>query len=117
MPSATYSASVVLTEGGSTIGRRTIAIDPVAADTAERTEHDMKLANGASDQALSMGGIATGTALYLTTDKQITVKLGGTDKDPITVDRMLFLVGEFTSIHLGNASGDTAEVKATVLGK
>ena len=117
MESLAFLARVSVDDGGATIIRRVISDENLAGVT-EFAEHELKLANGAAEAALGMGGVASGRILWLTADREIAVKLDSVDSTPITVaaSGCLMLIGAFTAVYLSNASGEEATVKALIAG-
>jgi len=83
--------------------------------------------NGQSNVNIDMGDVTTGYGLAIinkTDDTTITMKLGGTDKDPINVSNSTSIgtlgvrISEqkFTSIHLSNASGSAVNYDIVIQG-
>ncbi len=95
-------------------------------ELAEATASQIVIPASTTDEQLPMGsGVATGRAFYLETDKDLTIKFGGTDalraltvKVPSTsFPAILYLDIEFTSVYATNASAtDGANVYYAVIG-
>jgi hypothetical protein len=79
------------------------------------------IATGVTAQALSLGGVTTGTVLYLSTTMPITAILNGSPI-PIGVDTqnepgiLLFTNTAITSVAITNASGSAAYIDFFIAG-
>ena len=97
---------------------------------AESQGGQLVVPDGSTDLEIPLGpGIVTGRLLYLATDVQISFKLNGSGESALDLQPPytavspavqplgeLFLEGEFTSIHVSNASGESANVFFVVVG-
>ena len=89
------------------------------------TDSLIVVAAAATDLALPMGvGLSTGRGLYIESDQDITIKLGGTEaaraislKVPATSKKArAYLDAEFTSLYASNAGATDANVYYAVIG-
>jgi len=67
-------------------------IDATDATITETNHDTLVLADATEDQALSFGGITDATKLIIISDVEVTVKINGTDNDPIPVEPLLALL-------------------------
>lgn len=78
----------------------------VAGVTRQVRLLDAILAKSTANSLVAMGGITTGKALVITTDRPISIRLNAADGTLIPVDQTFVLIGTFTALYLTNA--DTA---------
>ena len=101
--------------------------DTLALDEAFLTTGGMSqiiaVANGASDQQLSIGGLSTAKLLHLWADGGITVKLNTTGGTALPIGSgtsqagLLTLVGDgITAVYVSNSSGSTRALRYAVAG-
>jgi len=95
------------------------------AHSTKTTDSRIVIAAGAVDTVLPMGsGLTTGRGLYIESDQDITIKLGGTEADraialklPATDKKArAYLDAEFTSLNVSNAGATEANVYYAVIG-
>jgi len=92
------------------------------ADHDESATHHLELADGATDQAVALGGLATVQGLLIISDRLISVKINaGSVGVPIghtaAEGGVLALPAtEITSLSLTNASGEVANVYLSMVG-
>lgn len=115
-----HSVSHAIQEGASST---TILVRGGSAAYKTITEHTvlhMILPKESGDVSVSLGGISTAKTLYIEADQDITVKLGGTDKDPIDVKAgfpfALVMATGVTSVHIANPSEESQAVVKGIIG-
>ncbi|MBT8428395.1 MAG: hypothetical protein KJN79_00640 [Gammaproteobacteria bacterium] len=103
--------------------RRTedVTTTTVRTDITEEMSGTLEVADAVVDQAVQLGGVATGKVLYLESDRELTFKFnGGTDVLKLTpttgAKAKLMWEGEFTALAVSNASGETATLTYYVAG-
>ena len=82
-------------------------------------ERSHTTATATTDEQLSLGDVGTGKFLYLTSDKAITVKIGGSDTAralALAAGKFLLMWVDVTSVYVSNASGATATIEYWVAG-
>lgn len=77
---------------------------------------DLDIANATTDQSIDLGSITTVTGIYLYSDGEVTMEIGGEDIT-VTANKPLFwLSSSFTTLKVSNASGATVALKGTIWG-
>ena len=81
------------------------------------------VANGASDEELTMAGVTNGKFLRIESDQPISIKLSGVGNTAIVLNvPSTDIVGsfeatvDFTSVHISNGSGADANIHAIIAG-
>ena len=91
-----------------------------AVDITEHVSHSLTLADGATDQAVNMGGLSNGLALLIVSSKKITAKIDGQSiligKDNADGGELIIPRTNFTTLTLTNASGEASEVYVSIPG-
>ena len=86
----------------------------------EHTEVYMLLAATSGDVAVPLGGVSIVKTLYLEADQNVTVKLGGVDKDAIDLKAnfplALVMATGVATVHINNATATQATVKGVIGG-
>lgn len=90
-------------------------------DITEEMSGTLEIADATVDQAIQFGGVTAGKVLYLESDQELTFKFnGGSDVlklTPTSGQKAKFMwEGEFTSLTVSNASGQTALLTYFVAG-
>lgn len=86
------------------------------ADQAYDESHSSyeEVANGATDQAISLGGLTTAQVVYIASDQTVSFKINGSIA---IVAKQVFLIGAaVTSLSVSNASGSQANLDVVLLG-
>jgi hypothetical protein len=84
-------------------------------DFDEQTVQGVEVANGAVDQAISLGGVTTASLLLLISDQAVSVKVNGAAAG-IACRTLLLTGAAATSLSVSNSSGATANVRVYLLG-
>lgn len=106
------------------IGRDEQRID-AADDLAEGISGSISMVGPFTDTELSMlPGMTSGRALYLRSDKDISIKLNGTGNTPIDikvpqtgVEAIFYAEIDFTSLHFSYSGTDTLNLAYAIIGK
>jgi hypothetical protein len=81
----------------------------------EMTIQFVLVANGAVDQAVSLGPVTTGQMVLIVSDKEVSVKFNGAAAG--IAGKVFFLSGAaITSIAVSNSSGVAAKIRVHILG-
>lgn len=91
-----------------------------SVDFTEHQSSHFNLADGASDEAFSLGKVAEGKALLIVSDRKISVKVDG---QSLTIGHtddeggvLMLTAGSFTALLFSNSSGAAAAVHVSVPG-
>lgn len=120
----TFQIISALTSSKNQIGfRRTeeVTSTTTRTDITEEMSGTVEIADAVTDQAIQLGGVASGKILYLESDREITFKFnGGSDALKLTpttgAKAKCMWEGEFTALTVSNASGETATLTYYVAG-
>jgi len=95
---------------------------PIAGEElSEIADHDelvtqmVEVADAASNQAISLGGLTTAETVLLVSDTPITFKVNGA-ADGVACTILLLLEAAVTSLTVSNASGQAAIVRVHLAG-
>lgn len=95
------------------------AADTVTDSTSfsESTTQKISIANGATDEAINFGGVATGKLLYFKSSVAVSIKLNGSsDALVITAGQPVHLPATITALTVTNSSGSDALIDFGVAG-
>ena len=109
---ATYALTLSGTDISTESRRGSVSYD-------ESLVQNYEIATGVTDEAISIGGVATIDVLFLESDQAITLNINSSTGTDITVDanKPLLITGtSITALYVSNSSGSTANIRYVLLG-
>lgn len=118
----TVSTTFGIVRSDSTARKTLSSLAHGIGDLSEETSLTIKVANGQSEQSITLGGVSPADVLFIRSDQEITVIINRStpangEGFTLLEDGFLLLLGaSISTLHVSNSSGSEATVEIYVAG-